>query len=289
MTSTPEPHPRPAPAGSGRAAGQSTYGTGSSTDGAGTAGAESAAGRARLRWPWQRWVGTVLGACAAWAAAIWLAMHLMADMTLHHVALFTHLAALVVGFGGVLSTDFQAVMWLMGRRPLTDVIRFGAATHALIWIGLTGLVVSGVLLNPNFSQPLTRLKMVLVLVVMLNGLGALALQHRLDRGTRLTGRLLARATALGMISQLAWWGAIVIGFMNSNDRIPSHARPASVQPSDAGRTGAATRGTTAAVPTRTGSSAGQAAGHTSMSVKRHMRHRPEKTPRPSAMPGPMDR
>jgi len=230
----------------------------------------------------------VLVGCAAWAAAIWLAMHLMADMTLHHVALFAHVAALIVGFGGVLSTDFQAVMWLMGRRSLADVIRFGGATHALIWIGLTGLVVSGSLLNPDFSQPLTRVKMALVLVVILNGLGALALHHRLGMGTRaLSRRLLVRATALGMISQLAWWGAIFIGFMSTNSPPPSQGRPASVRPSGPG--GADPAATATPGRGRTGSTAGRPDVHKSATAKRHKRNRPGsgQTRRPSATPGPM--
>jgi len=143
-------------------------------------------------------------------------MHLQADSSLLAVALFMHIMSLVVGFGAVLAVDFQALMWMLGRRELADVTRFGAATHALIWIGLAGLVLSGILLHPDLSSTPTRIKLLLVLVVALNGLSALGVQERLDRtpGQRPPVGLLIRATVAVLISQGGWWGAAAIGFVN---------------------------------------------------------------------------
>ncbi|MDT0452317.1 hypothetical protein [Streptomyces hesseae] len=163
------------------------------------------------------------GVCAVWAAAVWAAVHLRADPLLHDVALFVHLACLIVGFGAVLTVDWLGLLWLLGKRPLPDVLRTADAVHVPIWLGLAGLVGSGVLLHPDPGAPLTRIKLGLVLLVALNGLHARTLQPRLTAlvaGARSPSgvsrrALVARCAAGVLVSQLGWWGAIVIGFLNS--------------------------------------------------------------------------
>jgi hypothetical protein len=151
------------------------------------------------------------------AAALWVTMHVHAERTVLTVALFVHIISLVVGFGAVLTVDFQAAMWMLGRRKLEDVVRFGSYTHALIWIGLAGLVLSGALLHPNLSSSHTRVKLILVVVVVLNGLSVLGILEKLEQapGRRLPPGLLLRATAAVLISQGAWWGATAIGFLSA--------------------------------------------------------------------------
>ncbi|MEU3353554.1 hypothetical protein [Streptomyces sp. NPDC037389] len=158
------------------------------------------------------------GVCAVWAAAVWAAVHLRADPLLHDVALFVHLACLIVGFGAVLTVDWLGLLWLLGKRPLPDVLRTADAVHTPIWLGLAGLVGSGVLLHPDPGAPLTRIKLGLVLLVALNGIHAHTLQPRLGaqcspQGSRRA--LVARCAAGVLVSQLGWWGATVIGFLNS--------------------------------------------------------------------------
>lgn len=188
-----------------------------------------------------RRVALGLGICAVWAAALWVMMHLRADMSLHTVALFVHLISLVVGFGAVLTVDFQAFMWLVGRRSFGQVTRSGAATHTLIWGGLAGLVASGVVLGADVSSTATRVKLALVLVVALNGVGALALQYRLGRTTGVPSRgLLVWAATAALVSQLGWWGATVIGFMTTQDGVAARAE-APARPAPAGSRGEAQR------------------------------------------------
>ncbi|MCC3778534.1 hypothetical protein [Streptomyces sp. UNOB3_S3] len=171
------------------------------------------------------------GVCAVWAAAVWAAVHLRADPLLHDVALFVHLACLIVGFGAVLTVDWLGLLWLLGKRPLTEVLRAADAVHPPIWLGLAGLVGSGMLLHPDPGALLARVKLGLVLVVALNGLHAWTLQPRLtalssgalspspspspspSRGSRRA--LVARCAAGVLVSQLGWWGATAIGFLNS--------------------------------------------------------------------------
>jgi hypothetical protein len=159
-------------------------------------------------------VGLLL--CAAWAAMIWMSTHLQPDPTLRSVALFAHLAAMVAGFGAVLVIDWVGLLWSIGRRTFADVTHTAHAVHSLIWLSLAGLTFSGMLLYPDPSSPLTRIKLALVLVVALNGLHAHLLHRRLvalgDRPPPNPLLLLAGLTAL--VSQACWWAAMAIGFVN---------------------------------------------------------------------------
>ncbi|WP_322767338.1 hypothetical protein [Frankia sp. Cr1] len=149
-----------------------------------------------------------------WAAAVWTATHLQADPTLHAVALFGHLAALVVGLGSVLAIDCFGLLWLLGRRRLDEVLAVASGLHLAIWGGLAGLVLSGVLLHPDLSAPLTRVKLLLVLVVAFNGLHIWSVHQHLVRSAGAPSRLLlARSGISAAVSQAGWWVATVIGFL----------------------------------------------------------------------------
>lgn len=161
--------------------------------------------------------GLGLAAGAVLGGAVWAATHLHADPALRTGALFVHLICLVVSFGAVLAVDWFALLWLLGRQSLVDLTKVGAAAHLPIWLGLLGLVLSGALLRPDLSQPLTWLKLVLVLVVTLNGLRAYAIGDQLARfpAVPVPYWLLRRAMGAAAVSQLGWWGATVIGFLNA--------------------------------------------------------------------------
>lgn len=152
--------------------------------------------------------------CVLWVAAIWTAGHLHTDPVLHQVALFAHLAFLLVGFGAVLTLDWFGALWLLGKRSLGEVLRMSAGAHLMIWLGLAGLTASGILLSPQLHQ-LTWIKLAAVLLVALNGLNAHQLQASLK--AHLAGpsrRLILRAALTGGLSQAGWWTACVIGYLN---------------------------------------------------------------------------
>jgi len=150
------------------------------------------------------------------AGAVWVADHLNPDGVLHEAALFAHLASLVVGFGSVLAIDWVGLLWVLGRRGLADVLGIARNVQVPIWLGLAGLVLSGVLLEPDVSRTLTQVKLALVLTVTWNGLLAGFLHRKLSAtGTAAAPRLLLATAALSaMVSQAGWWGAMVIGFVN---------------------------------------------------------------------------
>lgn len=164
-------------------------------------------------------MAAALAVCGVWAAAMWLSLHVQADETLHSVALFAHLSALVVGFGAVLVVDWCGLLWALGRRPLTEVLALAQTCHAVIWLGLVGLTLSGALLAPDLSALRTQVKLAAVLLLGLNGVQAFALHAQLQAaGGPLPGRLLRRAAATAVISQAGWWTATVIGFLTHQSR-----------------------------------------------------------------------
>jgi hypothetical protein len=159
---------------------------------------------------------------AALLAAVAVSRVVPTDYALRPAVLALHVLALVVSFGAVLVIDWHGLLWLAGRRGLTESTRLAAGAGPLIWGGLAGLIVSGALLHPNLSSPLTVTKLVLVLAVAWNGAAMSALRRRTAQLPAYVkpGDLPARDWRLMMtatvVSQLGWWGAILIGFVNSS-------------------------------------------------------------------------
>ncbi|TQM54577.1 transposase [Humibacillus xanthopallidus] len=155
-------------------------------------------------------------------AALWVSTIVPATYELRPVAQSLHVLSLVVAFGAVLVIDWHGLLWLAGRRGLTESTRLAAGAGPLIWGGLAGLIATGALLHPNLHSPLTVTKLVLVLAVAWNGAAMSALRRRMAQLPayvkpvdlpRRDWRLMMTAT---VISQVGWWGAIIIGFVNSS-------------------------------------------------------------------------
>ncbi|MGW0700187.1 hypothetical protein ACWD0A_12910 [Streptomyces sp. NPDC002867] len=155
--------------------------------------------------------------CLVWAASVWAALYLEAGPTLRAVALFVHLAALILGLGTVQTIDYYGLLWLLGRRSLREVLDFTRPLHVLVWSGLTGMVISGAFLDPDPALAATRVKLGLVLLIALNGVHAHALHRSLaeQAGGQVANRLLVRGAISVVVSQVGWWGAVGIGFLNS--------------------------------------------------------------------------
>lgn len=160
---------------------------------------------------------TTLATLGALGTAVWVATHVHPDPVLHTAGLFVHLAGLTLGFGGVLIADYLTALWLLGRSTLAEAMTGVNRMHLPIWLGLAILVVSGCVLEPNLSSPLTQVKMAATAILTVNGLQTTILGRRLSNHSvaPLSAPLLLWGAASGAISQLCWWTAVAIGFWNA--------------------------------------------------------------------------
>jgi hypothetical protein len=176
--------------------------------------------------PLPRRVADFAFVAGAWAVAVTAA----AVVPLEHAgvakaALFVHLMSMAVGFGTVVMVDVYGLLWLLGHRTLSELMALVRAAHGVIAVGVGGLLASGVALRPDIASPLARLKLVLVLIVMLNGVAARRTLHHLStslpsqvRGASIPWAVFQRVLSAALISQSSWWGTITIGFLTNANR-----------------------------------------------------------------------
>lgn len=151
-----------------------------------------------------------------WAAALWFTPYVQLDGALRRLVLFGHLVSLVVGFGAVLTVDWFGLLWLVRRRSMLTVVQTAHGAHTLIWIGLLGLLATGMSLSPQLSAPLTMVKLAAALGAALNGLQVVRVQRRMATlGDRPPPPALLRQGLFTVaVSQSCWWTAMAIGFLN---------------------------------------------------------------------------
>lgn len=155
------------------------------------------------------------------------------DSTHFYVALFIHLASLIVGFGSVLVIDTFGLLMLLGKQPLEMVKKVANVTQTLIWLGWGGMVVSGanLIYLKGYVDNLTKIKIFFVVLVGLNGIflhfiKKLALE-KFQNKNDIPRLWMFRMGLASAISQTGWWGALLIGFLHrhiSHD-IPWPAHP----------------------------------------------------------------
>ena len=131
-------------------------------------------------------------------------------------ALFIHLISLVVGFGSVLAVDWYGLLSLSRRVTIGDVLLTAERMTPLIWIGLTGLTASGVLLKPDLTSWLVVVKLCCVVGVGIVGVLALSTSRLMERQMPAPSRsLVRRGMVLAGASQTFWWTAVIIGFLTN--------------------------------------------------------------------------
>lgn len=126
------------------------------------------------------------------------------DIEVEAVARYLHLIFVAVGFGAVVMSHVYLVLCRTGHQPPTDVRALTSVTHTLMATGLAGLATTGIALDPDLSSPLIQVKLALVLVLMLS---AVRVQQSHER---IIGPV--------VVSQIAWWGTIGIGFLITTAR-----------------------------------------------------------------------
>lgn len=141
------------------------------------------------------------------------------------IARSVHVVSLVLAFGPVILLDWYGLAWLTGRRRFGDVRQLADAADPLIWLGISSLALSGVFLAPDLHHPLALIKAGFVLVLVNNGVAVRSLAERLRAvgdpvGLRaLPPALRRRLLSSIVISQSAWWGAVIIGLVTSDTRV----------------------------------------------------------------------
>lgn len=161
------------------------------------------------------------GVAVAWALSILVSTVVSLPEPAHTAVLFVHLGSLIVGFGAVLMIDWHALLWATEWSSVRELRQADRTLVLPVWIGLAGLLTSGALLEPDLESPMTQVKLAAVLVLSLNGVA-------LTRWTFELARLPARARfrslsprvrtgfiASAVVSQIAWWLAVLIGMLNS--------------------------------------------------------------------------
>lgn len=141
------------------------------------------------------------------------------DTKAFYIVLFVHLVSLIVAFGSVLVIDVFGLLWIFRKHSLPYVLKIAGVMQKLIWIGWAGLVSSGVplLVMKAAVDNLTKLKIFLVLLVGFNGLFLDAVKRageKVPEGARTPAVLIYHIGLTAAISQLGWWGTVVIGFIH---------------------------------------------------------------------------
>ena len=171
--------------------------------------------RARHRWP--------LNPAEARLAALFLIIvssvillstQIQVTRFVHEIALFGHLSSLVVGFSSVLAVDWFGLLFLARQVSLGAVLVQADRMTPMIWLGLLGLVGTGMLLQPDLTSSLVVVKMCCVLAISVVGALTLATKRQMVlRVAALPRRLMLRGMILASASQALWWTAVIIGFV----------------------------------------------------------------------------
>lgn len=152
-----------------------------------------------------------------WAAVLYGSTRIDLTGAALGAAVAVHLLGVILALGAIVLLDWYGLVWMAGLRRLRDCLRVAEAAHPIIWGGLTLLLLSGLFLAPDLSDPLSWVKQVMVLALLHNGVALKPLERRLmalppnvtkDTMPRAMWNRMFGAT---LLSQVAWWGAFAIG------------------------------------------------------------------------------
>lgn len=141
------------------------------------------------------------------------------ETPLFYSFLFVHVVSVIVGFGAVIFIDAVGFLWMRGRVPARRLLNVAEVTQKVIWISWVGLVISGsaMLYLKGFVDSLTVIKIFLVAMIGINGLALHFIKkslHGIVRYDAIPPVHKYHIVLFSVISQVGWWGAIVIGLMH---------------------------------------------------------------------------
>lgn len=141
------------------------------------------------------------------------------ETTPFYILLFVHLGGLVLGFGSVLVTDLYGLLWLRDRVRFPQVVRVSSVTEKFVWAGWGVMVATGIplLVLKGEVDNLLVVKLFFVVLIGLNGILLHVLHDRIrgyEQGRDVPATVLFRLSFALLVSQVAWWGALLIGFLH---------------------------------------------------------------------------
>ncbi|MBS1673180.1 MAG: hypothetical protein JSS74_04365 [Actinobacteria bacterium] len=159
-----------------------------------------------------------------WWASLYVGYSGSMDPQLRGFLLFLHLASLTVGLGAAVAVEYSGALWAIGRGTLSSLLQTEERLAVPAWVGYAALLVTGAMLSPDPRSPATALKLAAVLVVGLNAIAVQRLTTELSRlpedlsFARAPWRVRVWSLGSGILSQLAWWTAALVGALNTAGR-----------------------------------------------------------------------
>lgn len=141
------------------------------------------------------------------------------ESTEFFILLFFHLSFLILGFGSVIVTDLYGLLWIWDRIRFSQIIDVSGVTEKFIWTGWTGMVAAGIpmILMKGEVDNLMMIEIALVVLIGLNGIPLHMIQKKLQKYKNaeiVPGIFIFRLSLSITISQIGWWGAVIIGFLH---------------------------------------------------------------------------
>jgi len=141
------------------------------------------------------------------------------ESTEFFILLFFHLGFLILGFGSVLVTDIYGLLWLWDRVRFQQIVKVSGVTEKMIWTGWTGMVLVGIpmIIMKGEVDNLMLIKLAFVAMVGINGVPLHFIQKKLQEFEEkdvVPGVFLFRMMLSTTVSQVGWWGAVLIGFLH---------------------------------------------------------------------------
>lgn len=141
------------------------------------------------------------------------------ESTEFFILLFAHLSFLILAFGSVMVTDLYGLLWIWDRVRFNEIIDVSSVTEKFIWIGWTGMVAAGIpmIIMKGQIDNLMWIKIALVVLIGLNGVPLHLIQKKLQdykEAEVVPGVFIFRLMLSITISQIGWWGAVIIGFLH---------------------------------------------------------------------------
>jgi hypothetical protein len=141
------------------------------------------------------------------------------DSPAFFIALFVHVTSLILAFGAVMVTDHFGLRWMRGRIEFSRLLKLAGVTEKMIWTGWAGMVASGIPMV-FMKGEIDRLMVIKLFLVALAGLNGYALHRIRKSNERYAGAdsvpslPIYRLGLALLVSQTAWWGAFIIGFLH---------------------------------------------------------------------------